>query len=140
MLIFKEASGSPVFHLETSFPAKGKFSSTCNSVTLGEPNEQYFNFKILANYQEGGFLPGSNGTISVMVSYSLFLAYLWRRHSLRHSNNGFFFSADFHYFGFLSVTCPTSSSCFQNKVCSRKMGLQRYISAVSEFFFSPNSK
>lgn len=51
--------------------------SLCN---LGQPDEQYFyfNFKILANYQEGGSLPGISSPISVTASASLLPAYLRR--------------------------------------------------------------
>lgn len=75
---FKRGTWSPSFLCRDVFPTKGKFVCTCNSAILGQPNEEYFNFKILANYQEGSFLLGINGTISVTAFASLLSAYLWR--------------------------------------------------------------
>lgn len=111
---FKRGIWSPSFLLRDFFPTKGKFPCTCNSATLGQPNEQYFNFKILANYQEGDFLCGIGSTISVTVFSSLLPSYLWRLAEPSCFRDAispgilimgiFFFSrASFHYFEFLSV-------------------------------------
>lgn len=75
---FRRGIWSPSFLPRDFFPTKGKFPCTCNSAILGQPNEQYFNFKILASYQEGGFLLGISGTISVTAFSSLLPSYLWR--------------------------------------------------------------
>lgn len=78
LLIFKRGTWSPSFLPKNTFPTKRRFVCTCNSEILGQPNEQYFNFKILANYQEGGFLLGISSTISVTAFPSLLPAYLQR--------------------------------------------------------------
>ena len=118
---------------ESSFPVKKKFPCTCNSAILGLPREQYFNFKILASCQEGGFLLGIS-IISVTAFFSphpcLSLetsrAQLLRRCDLsRHTNNGdFFFFPEqvFIIWGFcLFVTCPTNFSLFlKQRVVLRK--------------------
>lgn len=78
LFIFKRGTWSPSFLPKDIFPTKGKLVCSCNSAILGQPNEQYFNFKILANYQEGGFLLGISSTISVTAFASLLPAYLRR--------------------------------------------------------------
>ena len=103
----------PIFPAQRIFPIKGRFICTCSSAILGQTNEQYFNFKILANYQEGGFLLGISSKISVIAFSSLHAAYLW---SLAEPScfvdlislgilimDIIFSRASFHYLGFLSV-------------------------------------
>lgn len=103
----------PIFPAQRLFPIKGRFICTCNSAILGQTNEQDFHCKILANYQEGGFLLGISSTISVTAFSSLPTAYLW---SLAEPScfvdaislgilimDIIFFRASFHYLGFLSV-------------------------------------
>lgn len=131
----KEASEAHLF-CPDFFPTKGKFLCTCKSAILGQLNKQYFNFKILANYQEGGFLLGISGTIPVtafffpppLLSLETSRAQLLHRCNLpKHTNNRFFFSrASFHYFGFLSVHRMSNwfLFVFETKNGSRKMELQ----------------
>lgn len=61
---FKRGIWSPSFLPRDCFPTKGEFPCTYNSAILGQPNEKYFNLKILANYQEGSFRPSIGRTIS----------------------------------------------------------------------------
>lgn len=74
---FRRGMWSPFFLPSDFFPTK-KNLCTCNSAILGPPKLQYFNFKILANYQEGGFLLATCSTIFVPAFSSLLPAYLWR--------------------------------------------------------------